>query len=536
MSRILRVALGCIASCGVACSVATGAEDEEVGEVVLQIAAAPSDARCLVVQATGSSGRTVTKSIDITAGQAATVQLSGVVAGSVTVSALAYSVTCSSVTATSAPTWANDPSSTTVTVMPGAAAQASIILRPTGSITSTIDWQSATCTRTAGSCTSPTVRLTDVTLPNAVTTYTESDTSVFPMAIAAMPSGDSRLAWLGTDSNVYVATLGCDDKIIGTPFKFPAVDLQDIIADANGGVVLLTRNATNGGTNNCGTGTLCGGAPSNPCRTMWMVRFNNAGAVEWETQVTNLSSSLAGYQDGARFVWWYQHHGRLAFNGTNYAAFFGAAITVNNGSCVDVHQGDRLQVVSSTGALVSNGSLAVGLSHAWTSRILWDSRTSKFVATDATDNTCRIANPVGSVTIAAGTCDGTLFNGDVVKSTTAGYWNAWSQSNSIRLDHFTTGASDKAISGVGTSAHPHLVAYGANNMLLVWASSTSATSVSAQVRTADSNASVVGSQFAIAINDHDFGAWKDYTDGSVAYAALGSTASSVKVARVMPCK
>ncbi len=390
----------------------------------------------------------------------------------------------------------------------------------------------ASCSRAAGSCTAPSAKVTDVSLGIAVTGYgREGDTEVFPMAIASMPSGGSRLAWMGTDKRVNVAQLDCDDKLVGTPLSFPAVDLQDIIADDNGGVVLLTRDATNGGTDNCGTGTLCGGT-SSPCRTMWMVRFNSSGTVEWETQVTNLSDSLAGYQNGARFIWWYQHHGRLAFSGTNYAAFFGVAITVNNGSCVDIHEGDRLQIVSSSGALVSSGSLAVGMSHAWTSRILWDSRSNKFMATDATDNNCRIAIPNGAVTIAAGACDGTLFNGDVVMASTGGYWNAWSQGGAIRLEHFTTGASDKTISNAGSSSHPHLVSLGANNMLLTWQSGTS---VAAQVLSSGANAETVGSQFTIAVSDHDFGAWKSYADGSAAYAALGSNNTSIRVARVMPC-
>jgi hypothetical protein len=354
-----------------------------------------------------------------------------------------------------------------------------------------------------------------------------SDTGNIPLAIAALPSGGSRLAALGTDGNIRIAELDCNDQLVGTPFTIPGIDLQDIIADDSGGVVLLTRNATNGGTDQCGTGQLCGGT-SSPCRTMWMVRFDGS-SVTWETQVTNLSSSLAGYQNGARFIWWYQHHGRLAFSGTNYAAIFGVAITVNNGSCVDIHEGDRLQIVSSSGALVSSGSLAVGMSHAWTSRILWDSRASKFMATDATDNSCRIAIPSGAITVAAGACDGTLFNGDLVKSTTTGYWNAWSQGGTIRLEHFTTGASDQTISGAGSSQHPHLVSYGANNMLLTWGSGSSQ---AAQVRNAGTGATV-GSQFTIAVADQPYYAYKSYDDGSVAYPSGSGTA--VKIARVMPC-
>ena len=98
-----------------------------------------------------------------------------------------------------------------------------------------------------------------------------------------------------------------------------------------------------------------------------MIRFDNSGHQVWDRQVTNLTSSRGGYDNGARFVWWYQHHGRLASDGKNYAAYFGVAITVQNGNCVDIHEGDRMQVVNASGALVSgHDSFAVGCSHAWT--------------------------------------------------------------------------------------------------------------------------------------------------------------------------
>jgi uncharacterized repeat protein (TIGR02543 family) len=388
------------------------------------------------------------------------------------------------------------------------------------------------CSRPVGSCTAPTAKVTEINVGVPVTSYgTEDDTSPLPLAIAAMPSGGSRVAWLGTDGKVYVGRLDCDDKLVGTPFSFPGVDLQDLWADDAGGVVLLTRNATNGGTDQCGTGKLCGGT-SSPCRTMWMVRFDDAGTVLWETQVTNLSSSLAGYQDGARFVWWYQHHGRIAYDGTNWAAYFGVAITVNNGSCVDIHEGDRMQVVDPSGKLLSgHNSFEVGCSHAWQSRIVWDPRKSRFTMVCATDNNCRIAQPAYT-TVASANCDGRFFGGDLVMSSTDGYWVAWSQDETVRFDHFTTGASDKSITNAGGSAHPHLVPYGANNMLLSWGSGSG---MAAQVRDSSTGATV-GSQFSIAVSDHNYQAFKAYPDGSAAYPASGSTSTSIKIARVMPCK
>jgi hypothetical protein len=379
-----------------------------------------------------------------------------------------------------------------------------------------------TCARPAGD--TPQVQVTEVGVGVPVIGYgREGDTEALPMAIAATPDGGSWLAWLGTDSRVYLGRLGCDDNLIGTPTSFEGIDLQDVQADADGGVLLLTRRG------DCGDGPLCGGS-SSPCNTMHMIRFDNTGTQVWDRQVTNLSATVGGYDNGARFIWWYQHHGRLAYDGSNYAAYFGVAITVQNGSCVDIHEGDRMQVVDPAGNLLrGHDSFEVGCSHAWTSRIVWDPRTGHFVMVCATDNNCRIAQPNPYRTVAAGTCDGTLFGGDLVLASTAGYWTAWSQGGQVRLEHFTTGASDTTVRTGAASAHPHLVAYG-QRMLLTWESGSG---MAAQAYDAGTGAPV-GEQFSIAARDHAYQAFKPYADGSAAYPAAGSTNTSIKIARVLP--
>ncbi|WP_084316257.1 RNA polymerase sigma factor [Actinospica robiniae] len=377
------------------------------------------------------------------------------------------------------------------------------------------------CARAAG--TSPVVKTTTITVGESVTGYGgQSDTEPLPMAIAATPSGRSWLAWLGTNGKVYLGNLDCDDHLIGTPTSFTGIDLEDVAADANGGVLLLTRKG------DCHTGPLCGGT-SSPCNTMWMVRFDNSGHEVWEQQVTNLSSSLGGYDSGARFVWWYQHHGRLASNGTDYAAYFADAITVQNGSCVDIHEGDRMEVVGPTGSLLSgHDSFALGCSHSWDTHIVWDPRVGHFIMVCATDNDCRIAQPAYR-TVASGTCDGTLFGGDVVLSSNAGYWVAWSQGGHARLDHFSTGSADKAVTTSADTSHPHLVSYG-SRMLLAWGSGSK---MAAQVYNAGTGAAV-GSQFTINVRDHAYMSFKPFPDGSAAYPAAGSTSTSIVIARVMP--
>jgi hypothetical protein len=420
--------------------------------------------------------------------------------------------------------WQVTPSaSATPTASPSASASASPGATPTPTPTPSETPDAEECSRPAGA--SPEVRVTEVNVGVPVTGYgREADTEPLPMAIAATPDGGSWLAWLGTDSRVYLGRLDCDDKLVGTPTSFTGIDLQDVQADANGGVLLLTRRGE------CHTGPLCGGE-SSPCNTMQMIRFDNAGELVWERQVTNLSDDLGGYDDGARFVWWYQHHGRLASDGSNYAAYFGVAITVQNGDCVDIHEGDRMQVVDTDGDLVSgHDSFAVGCSHAWTSRIVWDPRTEHFVMVCATDNNCRIAQPNPYRTVVAGTCDGTLFGGDLVLAATQGYWTAWSQGGQVRLEHFTTGASDTTVRTSADSSHPHLVGYGADNMLLTWESGSS---MLAQAYDAGTGATV-GDQFTIAVKDHNYQAFKPYADGSAAYPAAGSNSTSVRIARVLP--
>lgn len=191
-----------------------------------------------------------------------------------------------------------------------------------------------------------------------------------------------------------------------------------------------------------------------------------------------------------------------------------------------------MQVVNASGSLVSGhrDSFEVGCSHSWTSRIVWDPRTSRYAMVCATDNACRIARPNPYRTVASGACDGTLFGGDLVLAKTRGYWTAWSQGGRVRLEHFTNGPSDSSISTPARSGHPHLVSYGTGRMLLAWASGSS---MAAQVYDAGSG-KTVGSKFTVNVRDHNYQAFKAYPDGSVAYPAAGSSNTSIRIARVMP--
>ena len=403
----------------------------------------------------------------------------------------------------------------------------------------------------AGACSAPQVRVTAVNIGTALN-FSNDETYNIPLSIAAKPGGGSRIAWMtgythygsSTTSLVHIAELDCNDQLVGTPVTLQAHDFQDIAADANGGVITLTRDgASTVDAQHCGdVNNLCILPTDRPgCYDHYMVRYDCSGTEQWATQLTTTSATAPLYTPGTGNnygVWWYQHHGRLAYDGTNYAAYFCDSITIANNSCtagagrVDIHEGDRMQVVGPTGTILTgHDSFALGCSHSWTARMVWDPRTNHFVMACATDNNCRIAQPNPYRTIVTATCDGTLFSGDIVNAGTTGYWIAWSYQGSIKLEHFTTGASDQTVTTAGTTQNPHLVSYGTGRMLLTWASGTS---MAAQVYDSSTGATV-GAQFTIAAPSNQWTSWKPYPDGSVGYASVASASSTVQIARVLPC-
>jgi hypothetical protein len=400
-------------------------------------------------------------------------------------------------------------------------------------------------TAAAGACSAPQVRITQVNVGSAVNFSTE-ETGVLPLAIAAKPGGGSRIAWMtGYSSNgsskasmVHIGELDCDDKLVGTPFTLPAHDFQDIAADATGGVVVLTRDAQGGGTLNCGNPSMLCGTPPNPpiaCYDMYMVRYDCTGNEQWATKLTTSDATNVPYSAGSGtnyMVWWYQHQGRLAYDGTNYAAYFCDGIVVKNGSCVDIHQGDRMQVVGPSGSLVTGkNSFGTGCSHSGFTRIVWDPAAGKFVMVCKTDNNNRIAQPNPYTTVMPVTLDGS-FVGDLVLAKDGGYWLTVSNAGSVHLLHFNSGKQADQDKNLGSANYPHLVAYGANNMIAVWASSTTG-NMTAQVF--DTSGNQVSPTFPIAAPGHPYQAFKAFPDGSAAYAGAASSGATLQIARVLPC-
>ena len=452
----------------------------------------------------------------------------------------------------------------------------------------------ATCT----SALSSRVRISEIDV-GVTYAYNEVDNNgaslgLTPLAISPIPGGGARLAFLGKgDSTVHVVTLDASDQVTGTAVSIPGYDFQDIYADANGGVMLIGRTAMGStSNNNCGNiNNLCGLVANYPtaasCYDMYLVRFD--GTTEtWATKLTDTTATSPAYMTGATasgdtiFIWSeYAHNGRIAFDGANYAGYFGVAISVSQ-ACVgsstlttgvNIHQGDRMKVVSGSGALQSTPGFSIGCSHSGYERVIYDPTAKKFVPV------CKNDAPTGSksgrIALAPNTSTIDPIDlsysdlGNVLDAGGGGYWivssdiRAGQTANSngladVHLLHIASTSMltpDKDIPLVSDTKNdraPHLAAYGASQVLAAWEESTATGDLSQsdknrqmyiQVLDGTSGAAPAGSTATSAgpllLSPNVLGSryqdFRAFPDGSVAYPAPGSTGTKIKILRVLPC-
>jgi hypothetical protein len=423
-----------------------------------------------------------------------------------------------------------------------------------------------------------------------------------PLAISPIPGGGSRLAFLGNgDGMVHVATLDANDQLVaGSTFGLPGYDFQDIYADTSGGTLLISRAAL-GSTlnNNCGNiDNLCGLTTNYPtaasCYDMYMVRFD--GATEtWATKLTQTTAmtaktaALPAYGTSATaggnviFIWSeYAHNGRIAFDGTNYAGYFGAAITVPNQACVgsstlttgvNIHQGDRMQVVNGSGVLQTSEGFSFGCSHSGYERLIWDPTADKFIP--VCKNDAPAGTKSGRIAFApnATTIDPVdLYYsdlGNVLLSGGGGYWvvtsdiragqtpnsNGLADIHLLAVPSLTTATPSHdllLVSDTENDRAPHIAAYGKTQVLAAWEESTAkgdldqndpARQMYIQILDGTAGGPPAGSSITSAgplkLSPNVLGSryqdFRAYPDGSVAYPAPGSSATSIKILRVLGC-
>jgi hypothetical protein len=451
-------------------------------------------------------------------------------------------------------------------------------------------------TAACSSALSSRVRITEIDV-GVTYAYNEVDNNgaalgLTPLAISPLPGGGSRLVFLGKgDSTAHVVTLDANDQVTGTTFGIPGYDVQDIYADASGGVMLISRNALGSTGNNCGNvSNLCGLTANLPttasCYDMYMVRFD--GTTEtWATKLTDTTASLPAYTTSATdtnqpiFIWSeYAHNGRIAFDGTNYAGYFGAAISVSQpcvGSStlttgINIHQGDRMKLVNGSGALQTSG-FDWGCSHSGYERVIYDTVAKKLIP--VCKNDAMTGTKSGRIALAPNTSTidpVDLYYSDLGNVLMAGGGGDWIITSDIRAGqtpnangladvHLLHIASTTAltpdkdltlVSDTENDRAPHLASYGAGQMLAAWEESTSTGDFAQtdkgrqmyiQVLDSTSGAAPAGSSTTSAgpllLSPNVLGSryqdFRSYPDGSVAYPAPGSTGTKIKILRVLPC-
>jgi hypothetical protein len=317
---------------------------------------------------------------------------------------------------------------------------------------------------------------------------------------------------------------------------------------------------------------------------MYLVRFD--GTTEtWATKLTDSSAARPPYgmspTDTTRttFIWsWYGHHGRIAYDGARWGAYYGASLSgssqaLTRANCaqsdstllvgIDIHQGDQMRVVDASGAIQMGGGFDWGCSHSYYERITYDPAAKKFVQICETDasNQLLFAPPsyTGSKAIYAIDMQREIGNysntSNLIPAAQGGYWVAVSKSRAsaagmadVHLLHFTTGAPDKdlIISNDTTlnCRSNHLAKYGNSRLVAAWETASAANDFTSltpnrkfYVQTfSAASGEAEGAPYQVALNGNRYYEFRDYPDGSVAYPTLGSSNTKIKIMRILPCQ
>ncbi len=109
--------------------------DSTMGTVELELTTVPTSVACVQIVLTGSTA--ATQKFTVTAGTSSVLNLGALKPGSVTLTATAYNVACTAITATNA-TWIADAVTTTVSA--GLTTNVNLTLRPNSSVNATVDF------------------------------------------------------------------------------------------------------------------------------------------------------------------------------------------------------------------------------------------------------------------------------------------------------------------------------------------------------------------------------------------------------------
>lgn len=368
---------------------------------------------------------------------------------------------------------------------------------------------------TTGACAtalSARVKTTQIAVsPNVNVTAYAINTPNRPVMLATSPNGTAKVAW-SDGTNVHVTPLDSTDNRAGEDVLVTGTEVHGLVAHDDGSALLVVRGDA-----------------------MVYVRLDATGTVQSEL---SLVGGNAHTTDGNRWIDSWPHQGRLAWSGTQYAAYFGQ--TGNFGTSGN-HQGDHYSLISATGTL-QTGGWDWGCSHSLDERLVYNG--TKFGALCTSDtypgagiwfnNRVEVSAEPSITNMGAGAKLGGL-----VPATDGFYFTFTTPAGRASFDvAFVKIANDGAPSGktylTDTASvveqYAYLAQYG-DALLAGWATTAGQLSIA----TVSTSGAITEGPVAVSARVGALDDFATYPNGDVGWAYAWSDLSKLQVTRVTRC-
>ena len=154
------------------------------------------------------------------------------------------------------------------------------------------------------------------------------------IALSPSANGESKVGWVDTGGNIHVTPLTSRDERKGADLIIGTGRFYDLVAHDDGFAVLVME-----------------------ANRMYIERYTNGGTRLFRTELTDADDRVDGW-----------HCGKLAYDGTHYAAYFAIHGTAG---LTEGHEGDKLKYVDGLGNIESGG-WEWGCSHSMDVRLFFN--------------------------------------------------------------------------------------------------------------------------------------------------------------------
>jgi hypothetical protein len=330
--------------------------------------------------------------------------------------------------------------------------------------------------------------------------------------LATTPSGEAKAAW-SDGSNVHITPLNASDERAGDDISVPGSEVRGLVAHDDGTALLVVDGDQ-----------------------MLFLRLDASGNTAASLTIVGDNSHS---NDGDRWIDDWPHNGRLAWSGTEYAAYFGQ--TGNHGSAGD-HQGDHYEIISASGESQSGG-WDWGCSHSLDERLAHNGTTFAPICTSDTypgagiwfENDVEVSSEPTITNVGGGTKLGGLVPAP------DGFWLNFASPEGrssydvafVHIDNSGNASGKTYLTDTASvdERFAHLAAYGNNQLLAGWGEDTDLT-----LAVIDTSGNIVEGPSQISAEAGGLDDFASYANGDVGWAFAADGASSLQVVRVTRCE